>query len=234
MKLDVAKFLQLTAALAAVGCERSRPADAPGNDGKVIVAQAPEEAAAREQPKIVPSQASSAEALAPSAEAPSPPAPMVEAPPRLSAPESPPVAQCANVSPMCESLQDSCNALNRGGDPSGEGAWGFGFTRPVAEQIATCWASKVKPPGCDEKAQKKCVRDAVMKAKVDKKLDAVCSTIIGDCKRAGKPAKWVKDQCVHILSATSGAARDEAARMMGPMGEHCTLDYVLPYAPFGR
>jgi hypothetical protein len=230
VKIDVGKFLQITAALAAVGCERSRPADSPGGDfdttggSKVIVARAPDEPAEPALTKTTPTPSAEAAPPAP------PPPPMTEA---LPAPALS-LAACEKVSPACEGLLESCNVLAVVSDPSAEGAWGHGFSRPVAEQIATCWATKVKPPACDAKAQQRCVKDAVMKVKVDKSLDSVCTRVIGDCKRVGKPAKYSRDQCLHILSSTVGAARDEATRMMGPAGEGCTLDYVLPYSPFGR
>jgi len=228
VKIDVAEFVKLTALLALTGCASGKPTPSTGgsDDSNVIVAEAPSEP--KEAPvTIVPAS----EDAGPAVEAPPPsgPPPMAEVVP---APEAR-LAACDRLSPACEGLVESCAALTRGADPSVEGSWGHGFAKPVAEQIASCWAAKVKAPACDYKVMGRCVKDAVMKAKVDRSLDASCTQVMADCKRIGKPAKYTKDQCLHILSSTSGPARTEAARMMGPMGEGCTLDYAVPYSAFG-
>lgn len=59
-----------------------------------------------------------------------------------------------------------------------------------------------------------------------------CQAILTECAAAKKKVKYTLDQCVTILSSVSGRDREDAVKAMSPMGEGCTLSFVLPYYPF--
>lgn len=239
MKINVAKFVQLTAAIAAVGCDRPPAPAAPQTVTASADPEPPGVPSTSDPPPEVASGPVDDRVTPPE---PAPPPPMAETvpmgppvpalPPELSE-SAANLAACNKLSPMCEGLPEECRVLSQAPDPSGE-QWGMGFRPRVAEQIAACWSTSLRPPKCRTPAMNKCVKTAVMKAKVDKRLDAACNEVLAQCKTAGLKPKYSKDQCLHAVSAVAGQSRIDALRAMGPMAEGCSLDFVLPYYPFGK
>ncbi|MBK8998957.1 MAG: hypothetical protein IPM35_24815 [Myxococcales bacterium] len=79
----------------------------------------------------------------------------------------------------------------------------------------------------------KCIREAVLRGPVDAATVPLCDEVIADCAQAGIKARYSREDCQKVLSSVTGQARADAARMIGPSGEGCSLEYALPYYPFG-
>jgi len=211
MNIDFARFAQLTCALAAASCDRPPPAVPPH------VATPPEEPV----PAAAPSEPGR-----PSEPTPTTPPEASETPADLS--------RCAVLSASCEGLREECQTLAGQGDPSSEGFYP-GFRPRVAEEIATCWAANLSPPKCRPPAMGKCIRDAVMRSTVDPATVAQCDELMASCASSSTRARYTREQCQRALSSVSGRTREDAARVMGPSGEGgCSLEYALPYYPFGQ
>jgi hypothetical protein len=224
MKIDPRRFAELTFALAALGACQSAPP-----------AAAPQKPAQRGEPEATESgSAAPASSIADD---------RVVGPPQgvqgdsSARPEEAPanLAICQKLSPACEGMIGECMSLSTMSDPSGEGGPGQGFRPRVAEEIAACWSSNVKPPKCRTSGLASCIRQAVLRVSIEPTVEARCDAIRSQCQQAGRKPTWSNDQCTHILSAMMpGYSRDEAERMLGPMGEHCTMEFALPYQPFGK
>jgi hypothetical protein len=80
----------------------------------------------------------------------------------------------------------------------------------------------------------KCIRDAVMRVPVEASTATTCDQILNGCSQSGMKPGFSREQCQRVLSAVTGQAREDAARAIGPSGEGCSLEYALPYYPFGR
>lgn len=210
MKIDFARFAQLTFALATLSCDKPPPAVPPH------VAEPPPE------PEAAPAPESGA---SPSAVASPEPREASEPPADLS--------KCASLSPSCEGLREECQSLAGSGDPGSEGHYP-GYRPRLAEEIATCWAANLAPPKCRAPAMGKCIRDAVMRGPVDPAVTPTCDQILSSCTQVGLRPSYSRADCQKALSAVSGRARDDAVRAMGPSGEGCSLEYALPYYPFGQ
>ena len=209
MKIDFARFARITFALAAASCDRAPPA-VPSH-----VARAPEDPLVIQDPSGPPG---------PDDPSPSPASADDEAPPDLS--------KCASLSPSCEGLIQECQSLAGQGDPGSEGHYP-GYRPRIAEEIATCWAANLSAPSCRSPAMGKCIRDAVMRAPVDPSTVSQCDEVMAACSKSGFSPGYSRTQCQQALSAVSGRAREDAVRAMGPSGEGCSLEYALPYYPFG-
>ncbi|MBK7585230.1 MAG: hypothetical protein IPI67_34210 [Myxococcales bacterium] len=211
MKIDFAVFAQLTLTLAAAACDRP-PASSP-----IYTAEPPPE------PSVQPPATLVAVGNGPSE----------PAPPEVANGEGrADLTQCANLSPSCEGLIEECRGLAGFGDPGAEG-FSPGYRPRIAEEIATCWVANLSPPKCRAPAMGKCVRDAVLRAPIDAATTALCDSTLAECRQAGIKPTYSRDQCQHVLSAVTGRAREDAARVIGPSGEGCSLEYALPYYPFG-
>ncbi|MBE7482620.1 MAG: hypothetical protein HS104_21895 [Polyangiaceae bacterium] len=208
MKIDFPRFAQLTFALAAASCERPPPAVPPH------VAEPPPEPEAGQVAESGPGEGN------PAGNEPLP----VE--------EAADLSRCASLSPSCEGLIQECQTLAGQGDPGSEGYYG-GYRPRIAEEIATCWAANLAPPRCRAPAMGKCIREAVLRGPVDAATVPLCDEVIADCAQAGIKARYSREDCQKVLSSVSGQARADAARIIGPSGEGCSLEYALPYYPFG-
>jgi hypothetical protein len=156
-----------------------------------------------------------------------------EAPEESPAPEGPScpdapasLAACRRVSPACEGLQDECLTLAEDLRPQ------------VAEAWAECFA-RVRPSDCRGKALGACMREAIDATCVDPATVARCEETMQACKAAGTPPQYTLEQCTRIASAVVAGGPGEWETVdwerMGPSsaGEACTIEYVLPYQPFG-
>ena len=209
MKIDFARFARLTFAIAAASCDRPPPA-VPSH-----VAAAPADTAGSLEP----------EPAGPGDPSPAPPPRAEDSPADLS--------RCASLSPSCEGLIQECQSLAGTGDPGAEGFYP-GYRPRIAEEIATCWSASLSPPQCRTPAMGKCVRDAVMRAPIDPTTSPECDQLMAGCSRMGVKPVYSKTDCQKALSSVTGRTREDAARAMGPSGEGCTLEYALPYYPFGN
>ncbi|MCC6900544.1 MAG: hypothetical protein IT377_16315 [Polyangiaceae bacterium] len=209
MKIDFARFVRLTFALAAASCDRPPPA-VPSH-----VATAPSDTAASQEPEPA-----------------GPGDPSPAAAPRTE--DSPAdLSRCASLSPSCEGLIQECQSLAGTGDPGVEGHYP-GYRPRIAEEIATCWSANLAPPQCRTPAMGKCVREAVLRGPIDPQTSAQCDELMAGCTRMGVKPVYSKVDCQKALSSVTGRAREDAARAMGPSGEGCSLEYALPYYPFGN
>lgn len=226
MRIDVSRFVRLTFALSALGCEHPAPS--------ASSARAPEPTASTSSAPVA-SESSPARTPAPSDTVEGPPQGVQGSAPAESDEAPANLAICRQLSPACEGMIEECLALSAPADPSGEGSSGQGFRPRVAEEIAACWNGAVRPPRCRTAALGNCVKLAVLRSAVEPTTEPLCDSILKECRQAGKKPTWTKDVCAHILSSMMmGRPQSEAQHMLGPDAGHCTLDYVLPYQPFAR
>ena len=78
-----------------------------------------------------------------------------------------------------------------------------------------------------------CIRQAVDQSCIDPGAEASCDRLLVSCARQQVRPEYTKQQCVRILSSVVGRARSDAEHALSPMREGCTLEFVLPYHPYG-
>jgi hypothetical protein len=137
-----------------------------------------------------------------------------------------PVAECKRVSPVCEGLREECMGLTVQLRPR------------VAQAFAECMA-KSHGKSCRSRALGACMRAAVEGSCADPEATKTCEGLMAGCRAKGREPKYTLDQCAKILSATAPDAEgdwrtvDEERMGVGPSAESCSLEYVLPYQPWG-
>jgi hypothetical protein len=132
---------------------------------------------------------------------------------------------CLKVTSACEGLRDECESLHEDLRPR------------VAQQFAECFA-QTRAPRCRDKALGACMRRAIESACVEPGATARCETIMRACTAAGKRPKYSLETCAKILSAIvpggPGQWDEVDEERLGPStAEGCSLEYVLPYQPYG-
>jgi hypothetical protein len=223
MRVDRARFLELTLLLSAVACDdRTRAAASPS----VPAASGP-------VALVIPPMADTAALAPPGGANAQPPAPsgasMAKASTCNSAPAD--LAACRRVSPTCEGLAEECEGLAESFQPR------------VAEAIALCM-TKSRAPSCRPKSLGACMRKAIEAACVEPDAVQACAEVMQACRAAGKTPKYTAEQCAAIVSSAphtlgtrmgSDAWSEAMLETLGPTSEDksCALDYVLAYQPWG-
>lgn len=137
-----------------------------------------------------------------------------------------PIAACKRVSPACEGLREECMGLT------------IQLRPRVAEAFAECMA-KARAKTCRSRSLGACMRAAIEGSCADPDATKTCEGLMADCRAKGRAPKYTLDQCAKILSATAPGAEgdwrevDEERMGFGPSAESCSLEYVLPYQPWG-
>lgn len=219
MRVDRARFLELTLLLSVVACEdRTRAVAAPTSAMP---------AGSGAAPLVIPPLANAAEAPPPTG----PSAPQLAAPSRA-CPETPAdLSACHRISPTCEGMVEECGTLDQSFHPR------------VAEAIAQCM-TKARSPQCRPKSLGACMRKAIESACVEPDAVDACKEVMQACRDAGKPPKYTAEQCAAIVSAAprvfgkrmgSPEWSTEMLETLGPTNERgsCGLDWVLAYQPWG-
>lgn len=213
MHIDRVAFLELTIALSLAACGRAGATAGAG--------RAPEPTVIPLQPPPV---AASTTGSASARSAPATPGVAAE---DTSCNATGSLAACDRIGPACEGLLDECRSI------------GESFRPRVAEKFAECFA-KARPPRCREKALGACMRKAVESACVEPFAEKVCHDFMAACTAAKKPPKYSFEQCTKVVSAVNGGPGghewDNANMgLLGPTSESgsCSLQYVLPYQPWG-
>jgi hypothetical protein len=156
-----------------------------------------------------------------------------EPPPRGPEPRSDPscsnsrgtLQACARVSPTCESLRGECTSLTEDLVPR------------VAEKWAACFANAKQ--ACRPKSLGACMQAAVEHACIEPGAADTCRALMKACADAKTPPRYTLEQCAKIVSAVKpdGPGKwkevDEERMGPGPTQEACSLEYVLPYQPYG-
>ena len=225
MRIDRNIFLHLTAALATACHEEptAPPAVAMVPTVSSSTPASPPESAQVSAP-VTPGDAA---ATSPSALA------STSAPVSAPAPSSDPTCSndigtldaCAGVGPACEGLAAECRRLGEDLRPR------------IAQRFAECFA-QAREPACRDKKLGGCMRSAVESACVEPSAASRCQSIMASCRAAGRAPRYTLDQCAKILSATLARGpgkwtQVDAERMGSSFAEGCSLDYVLPYQPYG-
>ena len=137
-----------------------------------------------------------------------------------------PIAACKQVSPACEGLREECMGLTSQLRPR------------VAQAFAECMA-KARGKSCRSRSLGACMRAAIEGSCADPDATKTCEELMAGCRAKGRSPKYTLDQCAKILSATAPGAEgdwrevDEERMGVGPSAESCSLEYVLPYQPWG-
>jgi hypothetical protein len=133
---------------------------------------------------------------------------------------------CARVGPTCEGRREECKRLDEDLVPR------------VAEKWAECFAN-AKRGGCASKPLGTCMQAAVDHACIEPGAVATCKALMKACEDAKTPPRYTLEQCAKIVSAVKpdGPGKwkevDEERMGPGPTQEACSLEYVLPYQPYG-
>ena len=83
------------------------------------------------------------------------------------------------------------------------------------------------------------MRAAIEASCADPEATTTCEGIMAECRAKGRSPKYTLEQCAKVLSATAPGAEgewretDEERMGFGPTAEACSLEFVLPYQPFG-
>lgn len=137
-----------------------------------------------------------------------------------------PTSACKRVSPACEGLREECMGLANELRPG------------VAQAFAECMA-KARGKTCRSRSLGACMRAAIEGSCADADATKTCEGLMADCRAKGRSPRYTLDQCAKILSATAPGAEgdwravDEERMGFGPSAESCSLEYVLPYQPWG-
>lgn len=137
-----------------------------------------------------------------------------------------PLAACKQVSPACEGLREECMSLSVQLRPR------------VAQAFAECMA-KSRGKTCKPRSLGACMRAAIEGSCADPDATKTCEGLMAECHAKGRTPKYTLEQCAKILSATAPGAEgdwrevDEERMGFGPSAESCSLEYVLPYQPWG-
>lgn len=150
-------------------------------------------------------------------------------PPDCSNAKGAPIAKiCLKVSPVCEGMREECKSL------------ADDFRPRVAEKWATCFANAGKTCRDDMPKLGTCMREATLATCIEPGTIKKCRELKKACRDAGKAVEYTLDQCVRVLSAVKPSKRESDWELvdierLGPSEEagSCSLDYVLPYQPFG-
>jgi len=132
---------------------------------------------------------------------------------------------CARVSPTCEGAIEECNGLTEDVVPR------------VAEQWAECFAAAGRK--CRPKWVGKCLQAAVEQVCIEPGAVDTCKELMRACDEAGKSPRYTLEQCAKVVSAVKPDGRAQWKQVdeerMGPASpqEPCSLEYVLPYQPYG-
>jgi hypothetical protein len=132
---------------------------------------------------------------------------------------------CARVSPTCEGLRGECKTLDEDLVPR------------VAEKWAECFANA--KTACRPKSLGACMQAAVEHACVEPGAVATCRSLMKACDDAGSAPSYTLEQCAKVVSAVKpdgpGRWHEVDLERMGPGStqEACSLEYVLPYQPYG-
>ena len=132
---------------------------------------------------------------------------------------------CAHVSPTCEGMIEECRSLAEDLVPR------------VAEKWAGCFATA--RGACRSRSLGKCMQAAVEHACIEPGAASTCEELMRACHEAGKPPRYTLEQCAKVVSAVTpdgpGGWKEVDEERMGPDGsqEACSLEYVLPYQPYG-
>lgn len=132
---------------------------------------------------------------------------------------------CARVSPTCEGLREECTRLTEDLVPR------------VAEKWAECFATAKQ--ACRPKSLGACMQAAVERACVEPGAADTCKALMTACAAAGTPPRYTLEQCVKVVSAVKpdgpGQWNQVDEERMGPGAakDACSLEYVLPYQPYG-
>lgn len=134
---------------------------------------------------------------------------------------------CPQVSSACEGLRPECFSLADDLRPSIANAW------------AACMA-RARPPKCRDNELGACMRAAVENSCALPEMLDRCERVMAACRKAGLEPKYTLTQCGQVASAVK-TSDDPMGweqvnwKRMGPSSsaEACSLEYVLPYQPFG-
>lgn len=203
MRIDRNEFMRLCAAITLMGCPSGRDAGAEAPVPAVEVEPGSEDVAQVELDEE-------------DADAPDP-----------CPGEVPSKSACARVSPACEGLPQECPYLAEALRP------------PIAAAWSECFA-KARPPKCRDKRLGACMREAIENSCARPEMLERCEKVMVSCRKAGIEPKYTLTQCGQVASAVnpsnepSGWERVDWERM-GPSSaaESCSLEYVLPYQPYG-
>lgn len=203
MQIKREVFLELCAALSVVGCPGSHD-DAGAVRAATVVDVEPTRDGERADP---------------------PPRPVAPPEPECGATDTTMV--CDQVGPACEGLHDSCLRLSNGLRP------------PIASAWSKCFA-QARPPGCRDASLGACMRDAIEESCPLPEMRSRCAEVMAACRDAGHEPQYTMKLCMQVASAVTpdddpmGWERVDWKRM-GPLASTmpCTLEYVLPYQPFG-
>lgn len=131
---------------------------------------------------------------------------------------------CMRVSPACEGLPLECAQLAEDLRP------------PIAQAWAECFA-EASPPKCRDRKLGACMRAGVENGCTLPGMLERCEQVMGECREAGIEPKYTLEQCGKIASAVTSDSSwaDVNWERMGPSSaaEACSIEYVLPYQPFG-
>ena len=203
MKVDRARFLALTATMAAGSCAPAEPSKVPGDDEPAVKVAAP------------------LASYTPEVDLRAPDAPDVEAVPRY-APDGP--SQLAQLcrglkpgpGPHCESFEDTkweCENYDKSLDER------------VAEKAVACLADKSgRPQICDFSVASSCFMSALRFAPSVPSAGASCGPIVSQCSQWSSPPPITLAQCRAAASAVKPERRD---MMLACMAEGCSIDGCL-------
>ncbi len=217
MQIDRNQFLHLTLLIGAYACGGEQA------NNVVIVPTQPLDipiASAKPPPSAAPKPATPV-----AREEPDPP----DDPSCSNAKGSPIRKLCLKVSPSCEGLREECLSL------------ADDFRPRVAEKWAECFA-KTTASDCRDPKLGACMRAATESACVEPGTIKTCRGLMTSCREAGKAPDYTLDRCVRILSAVKPSTKKGGGdwdvvdvERLGPSEESgsCSLEYVLPYQPYG-
>jgi hypothetical protein len=226
MHVDRREFRRLVALLALASCDRSGPAWDRTPAVAVPPENAPADAAASPMVTVTPPEPARTSAPESASSAPDEPEPPLD--PSCSN-EKGTLAACKRIGPACEGLAAECRGLTD-----------HAFRPRVAEAVAQCFAS-AKRPTCRDKSLGACMRKAVESACIERGTITRCRAIMKACRAARREPSYTLQQCAKVLSAAapdpgpSGWDQVDEERLGPglPTGEGCSLNFVLPYQPWG-
>jgi hypothetical protein len=210
LRIDRDRFLLLVSALGAVGCTEH---DRSSMFGHLVAA---DPAAPAPPPPGAPQPVGPPQGPLPPGAAQPVAAPSV----KTAAPvQGPRPAVAASAPPHAEDTPTVvCGDLLAGGK----------IYRPRAARAAAACMSRMGAKACDISVRNRCYNEGVHAACPEAQFASVCQTKMDQCKAAGKPITYTKEECMKAASALTGGDRTWALGAMGPTAEgSCKLMFTV-------
>ena len=119
--------------------------------------------------------------------------------------------------PSCEGLSGNCDLL----------AGGKTYRHRAARAAVACM-NRAGARACDIGVRRRCYEEGVRASCPEAQFASVCEAKMQQCRAAGHPVTYTKEECMKAASALTGGDRTWALSAMGPSSEgSCRLMFTV-------